>query len=138
MKKHTKKLKKISIRKGKKLILGIILWIVAIGFITFFHYFVIKNLVSECLHVFIVGVFVGWVFPKYFERTRNIFVGAGIIGYLIAAIFDPILKPHLDRIFGISTVETFEESFFINLIVTSMFFMGILASYFIFTKSKKK
>ena len=147
MKKHAKKFKKTYVRKKWKLkfLLWIIFWITNIGIFTFLHYFVIKTLISEILHVFVCGSIVGWILfivksynPKYFRKMKNLFLTLGIIGYLIAAIFDPILKPHLDRIFGISTVGTLEESFFINLIVTSMFFMGILASYFIFTKYKKK
>ena len=74
----------------------------------------------EYILIFTTGLFLG----SSFKDKLKLIVILSIFVYLVAAIFDPILKPILDSAFTVSTV-TFNTSIKVNTVLLLLFWLGL-------------
>ena len=81
---------------------------------------IFKRIPSEHVMTIMAGCFAASVWGKY---QRNVIIGAFLL-FVMATIFDPLLKPFLDRIFSVNTVGTMTVSFFFNFLLLFFFVIG--------------
>ena len=80
-----------------------------------------KSFLFEFLGYILIGGAIALLKGK---TARRCFLGLFTVGVGIAIVFDPILKPFLDKVTGANTVPTLELSLLINLFVLAGLFLG--------------
>ena len=129
--KPLKSLSKFLIPEKKKDIATLLLIFAAVGLIqwTFF-----RNWIGECMVYFLLGAIAGEIEKTAIrEKYRSKFVilafAIMFLIFVMAMIFDPILKPVLDRVLWVNTVDTFKKS----LIANGSVFLSFVVGYFVYS-----
>ena len=121
----------------EKIVLEIAIAVVAIALLAFINY-MLKNLYSEFFELLVSGFVIGFVLSdlRRFEKGKDFakklwltVLILAVVAWVIAVIFDPLLKPWLDKIFGVNTVGSLKLSFIANSICFGGFVFGLVGGW---------
>lgn len=134
MKKSLKFISKFLIPEKKKYVATLLLIFAVAGII---QWVFLRNWIGECMVYFLLGAIAGKIEKTAIRKKyRNKFIIFAFtimfLIFVIATIFDPILKPVLDRVFWANTVATFKKS----LIANGSVFLSFVVGYYSVKKEK--
>ncbi len=125
--------------------LELLLALLLIALLAFIHYR-IKNLYSEFFELLVSGFVIGFVLNDVRKQLpekdfiRKIWIGVLVfatVAWVIAVVFDPLLKPWLDTLFGVNTVGSFRLSVIANSVCFGGFVFGLVGGWKVRGPSKK-
>ena len=129
--KSLKSLSKFLIPEKKKDVATLLLIFAVAGLI---QWAFLRNWIGECIVYFLLGAIAGEIEKTAIRKKyRNKFIIFAFtimfLIFVIAVVFDPILKPVLDRVLWANTVSTFKKS----LIVNGLVFLCFAVGYFVYS-----